>query len=399
MKINAKEIIQKLWPAWSLTVLLVIFQALSVVPGWVSAVMLFILSVTWTVMLLKLDRTQTHKTLTPKNMPVDKGFDKETINLLKNVSIASEQEIPSLIESMEQLQSVMSDASVKLNSSFSGLTENSERQSSLTLEIIENLKLKEDEDSEKLIFDKFSRETANVLRDYVELTIKVSDKGVEAANKVQDMIKHLDSMFALLDQVKYIADQTGMLALNASIEAARAGEFGRGFSVVATEVRNLADKSVKLNEQIHKNVTASRMTLNETNDIVGQIASLEMTNALDAKDNLDKMMLQLEQVSRFLSDSLQTSSGIAGDIQLDVGNAVMALQYDDMASQLNAHVKLWLASLQDGIASTQPLLEQGNIEAILQQINSILLKQIEQRPASRKAVAQTSVDHGEIDLF
>lgn len=206
-------------------------------------------------------------------------------------------------------------------------------------------------------------------------------------------------MFDLLDEVKYIADQTGMLALNASIEAARAGEYGRGFSVVANEVRNLADKSVKLNQQIHDNVTSSRMTLNETNNIVGQIASLEMTSALDAKDNLDNMIIELAQVSRFVANSLKSSSAITSAIQTDVGKAVMALQYDDMATQLVAHVKLWLTSLRDGMDSAQPLLAQGDVTAILQKVNSVLQKQIDEKPASRRAVSQASVDEGDIDLF
>ena len=191
------------------------------------------------------------------------------------------------------------DANSKLQQSFSGLTTSTEQQSSLTHDIITKLHV-EGENSDVLIFDKFTSGTAKVLSGYVELTVMVSDKGIEAAHKMQDMIKHLDAMYDLLENVKYIADQTGMLALNASIEAARAGEFGRGFSVVANEVRTLAEQSVKLKSQIHENVAISRETLNKTNDIVGQIASLEMNEALDAKDRLNNMMGEVDNVSHFV---------------------------------------------------------------------------------------------------
>jgi len=325
--------------------------------------------------------------------------DSQAMKCLENIAISSSYELPPLIESMDQLHGVISDASEKLHQSFNGLTKNSAHQSDLTLKIIDQLHTKDSDDPSSLIFDKFSRETSIVLRDYVDLTVNVSDKGIEAANKVQDMTVQMDTMFGLLEQVKYLADQTGLLALNASIEAARAGESGRGFAVVANEVRNLAEQSAELNSQIHENVCLSRESLKETNILVEQIASLEMNHALEAKDNLDEMMLELDKASVFVAESLGISSGISKSIQNDVANAVMALQYEDMASQLNEHVKTWLVKLAKGVEHVQPLLDKGEISNILSVINNVLEKQIELKPASNRAVASSSVDHGDVELF
>lgn len=323
----------------------------------------------------------------------------QVMQCLSNLTDSSAYELPPLVTSLQQIQSVVGDASAKLHQSFNGLTENSSQQNELTLTIIEQLRSKEPGEETTLIFDKFSRETASVLSDYVNLTVDVSDKSIEAANKVQDMNKQMDVMFGLLDQVKYIADQTGLLALNASIEAARAGELGRGFAVVANEVRSLAEKSSDLNDQIHRNVTLSKKTLLDTNDLVSQIASLEMNQALDAKDNLDKMMSELEKVSRSVATSLDVSSNISASIQSDVENAVMALQYEDMVLQLVLHVQNWLENLGDSIGSVQPLLKKTDADFVLSKVNSLLKQQILDKPASRSAVASTSVDHGEVELF
>lgn len=390
----------KIWPAWAATL---VATVVAIVTGgqewWIPVLMVMIVSIIWTILLMRVISGIKQDVAIELAENEKNSVNVKSMECLEKIVIASEQEIPPLLECMDQLHGVISDASVKLNQSFSGLTENSDRQSNLMSEIIDQLCVKDENDSTTLIFDKFVTETALVLQEYVNLTVKVSDKGVEAAIKMQDMSKHMDVMFSLLDEVKYIADQTGMLALNASIEAARAGQFGRGFAVVANEVRNLADKSSGLNEQIHKNVSLSRETLRATNEIVGQIASLEMNHALDAKENLDNMITDLEQVSAFVADSLQSSSAIAASIQTDVANAVMALQYDDMASQLNSHVRIWLDNLCKGIKSVQPSLEQGDIKNILKNINSVLQQQIDEKPASRRAVASASMDQGDVDLF
>jgi len=391
-----------IWPAW-LVSLIFIFIGVFLTDGnasWWLVLAVITISGTWTALLFRLLNNTLPNTAVEQINTVDSDAEALMMQCLNNIVKASGHELPPILESMEQMDGVVADASTKLHQSFNGLTVNSERQSSLTLEIIDHLHIKDENDEDVLIFDKFAVDTADVLNGYVELTIKVSDKGIEAANKMLDMVEHMDTMFKLLRDVKYLADQTGLLALNASIEAARAGESGRGFAVVANEVRNLAEKSVHLNEQIHKNVSLSRSTLDETNAIVGQIASLEMTGALDGKENLDKMIVQLEGVSRFVSDSLNTSSGIASAIQSDVGQAVMALQFEDMSSQLNSHVKLWLIALGEGIKQAQPLIEQGDLATVLSRINAVLEQQIEAKPASQRAVAQqSSVDHGDVDLF
>lgn len=122
----------------------------------------------------------------------------------------------------------------------------------------------------------------------------------KGARKVHQDINGLEATSSriqgIIDMVKEIADQTNLLSLNASIEAARAGEHGHGFSVVASEVRTLAQKT---GESV-KNVTA---LVNQTNDqIFNSSASLQevqhalnqmkekMTTTVDAFESIDDMM-------------------------------------------------------------------------------------------------------------
>ena len=72
----------------------------------------------------------------------------------------------------------------------------------------------------------------------------------QAAQSIQELNTHSESIGRTVTLIKEISDQTNLLALNAAIEAARAGEQGRGFSVVADEVRKLAERAVSATNEI-----------------------------------------------------------------------------------------------------------------------------------------------------
>lgn len=89
----------------------------------------------------------------------------------------------------------------------------------------------------------------NVLSASTEKTSENIHTIMEEIVTLSNKVKNIDT---IIEVITNIAEQTNLLSLNASIEAARAGEAGRGFSVVATEVKNLADQSIKAAEEIQK---------------------------------------------------------------------------------------------------------------------------------------------------
>ena len=125
-----------------------------------------------------------------------------------------------------------------------------------------NLKAKELEDSVMAMSEstqkqsKSLEETANAVREITE-----SMQGVDS--KAQEVVQQGDDIKKILGFIAEIADQTNLLALNAAIEAARAGEHGRGFAVVADEVRNLAERTQKSLGEIGASVNLLVQSIND----------------------------------------------------------------------------------------------------------------------------------------
>lgn len=93
----------------------------------------------------------------------------------------------------------------------------------------------------------------------------------EYRSVIEEMVSHSYEINKSVDEIDEIANQTNIISLNASIEAGRAGEVGKGFSIVAAEVRKLADKTINSSRQVEVSANEMRDRLQSTNAIINDI--------------------------------------------------------------------------------------------------------------------------------
>ncbi|WP_100983323.1 methyl-accepting chemotaxis protein TlpB [Helicobacter pylori] len=214
---------------------------------------------------------------------------------IKGISTLNKTSMDQLVQITQETQKSMKNSSTTLNSVKNKATD---------IASMMNASIEQSQGLRKRLIETqgLVKESKDAIGDLFSQITESAHTEEELSSQVEQLSRNADDVKSILDIINDIADQTNLLALNAAIEAARAGEHGRGFAVVADEVRNLAGRTQKSLAEINSTIMV----------IVQEI------NAVSSQMNLNSQKMErLSDMSKSVQETYEKMSSNLSSVVLD----------------------------------------------------------------------------------
>jgi len=256
-------------------------------------------------------------------------------SLLNKLNSTTQEEIALIKNENIQIKTLLHGAIGGLVEGFYGIESESTQQKEMIYALVEETS---NDSEEHHTIKGIALEASESLKTIVDSITKMSSQSMELVKSLNLIKDDYTEVLKLLDEMDSISSQTNLLALNAAIEAARAGEQGRGFAVVADEVRSLSQRSQSFSDQIRAQFSNTVTTIDLANTQVGKMASTDMNMTMSNKGRLDEMMHEIESKNEDTARQLSEISNVSELLNKHVGLAIQSLQFEDMITQLSDHI-------------------------------------------------------------
>ncbi len=383
--------------------------AVMLFPGWRTAVVAIVaVSLYW---ITQLDRLQKQLAVERALHAHEKTPLADALSAqLRELQHLSQQQIAYLDENLERIKSISSSAVEGLTQSFHGIDDKSRRQVELTERLTERLNLCARPGSGHGSLVDEIRGIIDLFSGNMEA---IRGESLAMVNALAQMKGNMEQVDRLLKQLDTISAQTNMLALNAAIEAARAGSHGRGFSVVADEVRLLSQRSDEFRGLVREQFAAAKENMQVASELVAKTASRDIDVTLQSTDRMSGMMAEMNAINQDVLAALPEVNAISGALNEEVGNAVRALQFEDMTRQLAEQLQLrvdalrllqgFYARVNQCVVQAVTAAEAGHVEEAHTALRD-LAGELAEFPRLAHAseshiVAQRNVAQGSVELF
>jgi methyl-accepting chemotaxis protein len=176
------------------------------------------------------------------------------------------------------------------------------------------------------------------LMDAIGTVERTSGIAKKTLKNMEDIMSSVENIKRILVEIEYIADQTNLLALNAAIEAARAGEHGRGFAVVADEVRKLSSRSNKAADEIGLLISSVDSEVRRIHVDTTQSAKEGGALTAKAEDVVSSTLEKIDTVMATAHQELNELTTETNTLASDISGIVVSMQFQDITRQKIEHV-------------------------------------------------------------
>ena len=358
------------------------------------------ISMVWWLITLLVSRKTT---MTQETKSAEHGNPLGTVIEMRN---SSEQEVKNqyatITGELKQIDTLIADATHKLSSSFQDMEQQSRTQEELVQGLIANVTQRASEDQNAKSFTEEINDLVNMFSENITVMSDGSMELVKAMGQLDERIAMIDKY---LNEIDGISEQTNLLALNAAIEAARAGDAGRGFSVVADEVRSLSLRSSGFSRQIRDTFQEAKKSMKAASKIVGTMASQDMSMTLNSQGRITDLMNDIDTLNAEVAEKLSSTQDISHRIHLAVVEAVKSLQFGDMSQQVVAHIQKRIDALESygdvvrdllvSSFSENTLFTDADYSACMEKLSELsneLNDKLKNRPVEANGIAEQDID-------
>ncbi|RKI84607.1 methyl-accepting chemotaxis protein [bacterium 1xD42-87] len=293
------------------------------------------------------------------------------------------------VERLNRTSESTTQAAASMSGSVAQIEDTANRQQSGTTQAAQDVEATKQAIDEMLVqieginrisrdMENMSKESADILRELEESSKKAQDTVLDIRNQTDTSNESVKQIKSVTEYITNIAEETNLLALNASIEAARAGDAGRGFAVVAQQIQKLAEESNHSAAQIGENIKdlvekteenlaamnligevlkAQEDKVSRTKDIFGELdRSINMVTDKEsnmqqnikamnrAKDNMSDVIAELAQSSVTNVNTAQVTAEAAGQMQEEIkGITELGSDLTGLAEDLNQNLQSFLS--------------------------------------------------------